>query len=166
MTMADRIAVLHEGKLQQVGAPEELYLSPDNLFVAGFMGTPPMNFLEVSLETTGGACFLHHECLRVPLSPDRAHRIGQVGNRRLVLGLRPEDIKVEPEQPSEAEVYVVEPLGRETLVTIKVRETMLKALAPPEVRLRPGDRVRWHVLPDRVYLFDSTSGEALLVPGW
>ncbi|MCR4391493.1 MAG: TOBE domain-containing protein [Candidatus Acetothermia bacterium] len=83
-----------------------------------------------------------------------------------MLGLRPEDIKVEPEQPSEAEVYVVEPLGRETLVTIKVRETMLKALAPPEVRLRPGDRVRWHVLPDRVYLFDSTSGEALLVPGW
>lgn len=165
MTMADRIAVLHEGKLQQVGTPEELYFSPGNLFVAGFIGTYPMNFLEASLEITEGAYFLHHGCLRVPLSPDRAHQIRQVGDRKLVLGLRPEDIKVEPDQGSEAEVYVVEPLGRETLVTIKVRETMLKALVPSEVRFHPGDRVRWHVSLSRVYLFDSTSGEALLAAG-
>ncbi|MBC7220801.1 ABC transporter ATP-binding protein [Candidatus Bipolaricaulota bacterium] len=165
MTMADRIAVQHQGALQQVGSPEDLYRRPANLFVAGFMGTPPMNFLDVSLEATGDALVLRRESFRFSLPDPLKQSLGHLVDRKLILGLRPEDIEIKPEEASQAEVYVVEPLGREALVTVKVPGAMLKVLAPPHIQLQAGTHVGWHVMPDRIYLFDAGTEEALLVPG-
>jgi len=157
MTMADRIALLEKGRLQQVGPPEELYNSPANLFVAGFIGTPPMNFLEA--EVTDGE--LVGEGFRLPLAEEVRDRLRETLSPRVVLGVRPEDVAI-GEGDVEGEVYVVEPLGRDVLVTLKVGQATLKALAPPELSCKIGDRVQLDLLQGRLHLFDADTGQALL----
>jgi len=157
MTMADRIALLEKGQLQQVGPPEELYNSPANLFVAGFIGTPPMNFLEA--EVTDGE--LVGEGFHLPLPEELRSRLRETLPPRVVLGVRPEDVSI-GKGDVEGEVYVVEPLGRDVLVTLKVGQAALKVLAPPELSCKIGDRVQLDLLQGRLHLFDADTGQALL----
>ncbi len=155
MTMADRIALLESGRLQQVGAPEELYNFPGNIFVAGFIGTPPMNFLEARLKGNE----LVGEGFRLPL-PKGTH-LPSTPPPLVKIGVRPEDLVI-GEGDVEGEVYVVEPLGRDVLVTLKVGPTMLKALAPPELPLKAGQQVKLDLAGGRLHLFDAETGQSLL----
>lgn len=162
MTMADRIALLEAGKLQQVGTPEGLYYSPANLFVADFIGTPPMNFIEVSLEEEE-KLFVATENFRLPLSDGMAQKVRRtVTSREALLGIRPEDIVI-GQGGIEGEVYVVEPLGRDVLVTIRIGKVSFKVLTPSGFKATIGEQVHLTFSTEKIYLFDKATRRSLLL---
>jgi multiple sugar transport system ATP-binding protein len=155
MTMADRLVVLKAGVIQQVGTPEQVYETPANLFVAGFIGSPPMNFFPVALE--GGTALLA-DGTRLALP----HRVAATGGRA-VLGLRPESLlPVEAAAPGlTVQVALVEPLGSDTLVHFRLGTQDYVARVPPEARPAVGQTMRLGVDPRRMHLFDAETGDVL-----
>jgi ABC-type sugar transport system ATPase subunit len=146
MTMADRIAVMNQGHLQQVGTPDDVYDRPANLFVAQFMGSPPMNTLPVTqqdgqLWTAGGWRFPVPAGVKLPEGP-------------VTLGVRPEDLKL-AESGQAATVFVSEPLGNEVIVNVTVGEALLKLRAGPSVRPTRGETVFVAADPTRLHVFDA-----------
>jgi len=153
MSLANRIAIMSAGLLQQVGTPDEVYDHPANLFVAEFIGSPPMNILDArrdgdTLVAAGG--------WRLPAPSLRSWPGGE-----LAVGLRPEGIAiVAAGQP--AEVVAVEPLGSEVIVDVRVGGQPLKVRAAPDVRPGPGSTVQLRADPAAVRVFDRSSGAALV----
>ncbi|MFM8605657.1 MAG: ABC transporter ATP-binding protein [Cyanobium sp.] len=164
MTMGHRIAVLNAGRLQQLGTPMELYRWPANLFVAQFIGSPPMNLLAAEVAAPGQLLVAGRRfSVEGPLEPLLASRTGQ----SLTAGLRPEHLRLAPaaNRNLAAEVSHVEALGNEQLLTCRLRETseLVLVRADPEVRVAAGEGVHLEVDPEGWRLFDG-SGEALLPP--
>ena len=155
MTMADRIAVMNGGRLQQLATPDEVYNYPANLFVADFLGSPPMNIV--------GAVWQAGEVVveggwRIPM----AARTNLPADLRL--GVRPEAIEVVPEGTpgsAPARVVISEPLGSEVIVNVMFGETMIRVRTAPEIRPRPDETVYLLPHPDGVRLFDTASGAYL-----
>jgi multiple sugar transport system ATP-binding protein len=156
MTMADRIAILDLGVLQQLGSPDDVYRHPANLFVAQFIGSPPMNILDG--ERADGALLVAGGW-RIPAPTIRADR-----GAALKVGLRPEAIALSNEAGGgvAGEVLVSEPLGSEVIVNVKLGETLLKVRTAPEVRPEPGSRVWLSAQREDVRVFDASSGAALV----
>jgi multiple sugar transport system ATP-binding protein len=157
MTLADRITVMHNGVVQQVDTPDGIYNRPVNRFVAGFLGSPQMNFIDGEIADEGAA--FAHGALRVKLD---ARAAGQ-GGRKVVLGVRPEDVEVREAGPADlsGQVVLVSPLGSEQHVNVKLGDVELIVRAPKEARLAIGDRVGLTVDPRRLHLFDAASDQAL-----
>ena len=157
MTMGERIAVMSEARLQQVGSPQDLYDNPDNRFVAGFIGSPSMNFLEVDVTRDGSEARLKGDGIDIPL-PDR-YRPGfsKFSGSKLVVGVRPEHLDVETPDPSgklSGNADVVEYLGNEELIHLQVGGSDIVALIGSEHRVRPGDDLTLKVGLEKVHLFD------------
>ncbi len=159
MTMADRVAVLADGHIQQVGTPRDVYETPANVFVAGFIGTPPMN---TSPGTAGGG---RVEVEGGHLAIDDAGITGDV-----VVGARPEHLLVEPDGPLRTTVRHVEWLGHEALATVGLgsgadgpRWTV--RLEPRGAPPAPGDELRVRAVDGQVHLFDASTGWSLAIPG-
>ena len=153
MTMADRIAVMHKGQLQQLATPAELYAHPANLFVATFCGSPPMNIL--SGEITDGA--FRRKAGSLPL-PTATH------SGPVKLGFRPEHATLAEPTASGAlpgEIYVVEPLGNETLVTIALGDALVNIRQPADFSMPIGNRCGVRPAARHLHLFDDSTGEAL-----
>ena len=150
MTLADRLVVLEAGRIQQVGTPEQVYEQPANRFVAGFIGSPAMNFFPVTLDNSGA------------LLAD-GNRLAIPGEGQAVLGLRPEAmIPVANGAPGlPITVRLVEPLGSDTLVHFRVGEGDYVARVPPETRPRPGDAMTVAADPAKVHLFHPDTGALL-----
>ncbi len=164
MTMADRIAVMNAGRLQQCSTPEELYDHPRNLFVAGFIGSPPMNFVDVRLEVSNGRYYLKREGfeLEIPASKG-ALALKHAKGPEVVMGIRPEDIAIVPQEEGiPAEVYVTEPLGRDLLIDLKLSGLDVRALVDPSVKAEVGEVVGLKVNAQKVHLFDPETEESLL----
>ncbi|MBY0298790.1 MAG: sn-glycerol-3-phosphate ABC transporter ATP-binding protein UgpC [Methylobacterium sp.] len=166
MTMADKIVVMHDGHVEQIGAPLELYDRPDNMFVAGFIGSPAMNFLKG--QVTGGS-FRTDGGLTLPL-PTRGARPAE--GQRAVYGLRPEHVRL-TEGGVPVEVAVVEPTGSETLVLVRppgeaAGTDLVKDLGRDmacvfreRITAKPGERIAITADPNLVHLFDAESGRRL-----
>ena len=163
MTMGDRIAVMSNGVLQQVGTPPELYDNPVNVFVAAFIGSPAMNFATAKAEngnlTLGGT--------RLELSG----RPGQVAQehkgRDLLLGFRPENLELDGADGTgavkiPAKVDVVEYLGHEELIHARAEGHEIVALVPSDKRVRPGDEVEFALASDKLHVFDPETEENLV----
>ena len=165
MTMSDRIAVMNEGRIQQVGRPEEVYEKPANVFVAGFIGSPPMNFIEGSLVEDEGRLLLDTSYFRLDLSHLAEVVKEKATGSELILGVRPEHIKLlkEPiEGAVEASVYVLEPLGREVIVDLEVGDVIFKVREEAGFRAEPGERL-WMVFDkEKIHLFDKRTGKAIV----
>jgi multiple sugar transport system ATP-binding protein len=171
MTLADRIVVLRDGQVQQVAAPLELYNRPANRFVAGFVGSPAMNFWLARLEGAGGGAGA-----AVTLGGKRAAISGAVprdlaalAGRELILGVRPEDLHLPSDGgPSalwalvESAVDVVEPLGAETLLHFRVGEAKSVVRAAAATSIRPGAPLRLHADLGRAHFFDPQTGATLV----
>ncbi|HJQ55230.1 MAG TPA: sn-glycerol-3-phosphate ABC transporter ATP-binding protein UgpC [Gemmatimonadaceae bacterium] len=164
LTLGDRIAVLKEGVLQQIASPMELYERPANKFVAGFIGSPSMNFIEGVLEQSAGAaggtgtCTFRGKDLSVDVPCD-----AQQG-RRVFLGVRPQHIEVTgaPGNLPRGELSVVEPMGNELIVYITMAGgDRLVATAPPQASIKPGDTVSVRIRPEGAHLFDADSGKRI-----
>ncbi|HEX9277354.1 MAG TPA: sn-glycerol-3-phosphate ABC transporter ATP-binding protein UgpC [Casimicrobiaceae bacterium] len=157
MTMADKIVVMHDGVVEQFGEPLELYDRPRNLFVAGFIGSPAMNFLNGVLGTDGGRMVFRSEGgLQFPVDGMN----GSVGDRHVVLGIRPEHIVLTPNGVP-AEVAVVEPTGSETQVGFKNGRQDLICLFRERIVARPGETMRIAPMPGCTHLFDAQTTERL-----
>ena len=166
MTMGQRIAVMSQAKLQQVGPPQELYDHPLNKFVAGFIGSPSMNFLKVELSGSGDSAVLSAAGFTVPLPPAFRDAVGATTGSSFVLGIRPEHLDVVATggmvPSAQAKADVVEYLGNEELLHVMVAGTDVVAVVSSDRTVRPGDIVTLHLPLDKIHLFDSTTDASLL----
>jgi multiple sugar transport system ATP-binding protein len=156
MTMADKIVVMHEGIVEQIGSPLDLYDRPDNQFVAGFIGSPAMNFLKGKVKVNGLAAFEGPNGVKLPLKSAPANADG----RPAVYGVRPEHFTI-ADEGAEAEIIVVEPTGSETQVFAKLGGEQVVAVFRERHQFNPGDRIRLKPDPALVHLFDEATGKRL-----
>ncbi len=166
MTLGDRVVVMKDGVVQQVGEPLELYNKPVNRFVAGFIGSPAMNFITVRVGELNGALAVGNEALQIALPGEIAARLRSRAGAEVAMGVRPEDLRVaSPDDPVQscfdAAVEVVEKLGSEILLDMQVGRDMLVAAVEPTVRAQRGDRLRLSLSADRLHFFDLATGSAV-----
>jgi multiple sugar transport system ATP-binding protein len=167
MTMGDRIAVMNGGRLQQVDVPETLYDNPANVFVAGFIGSPRMNFVAGRMTSVEGNAAVEFLGVKVPLSP--SSRLSNEGvEGEVTVGIRPEDLMWRPAAgPNStltlaAEVDLVEPMGHEAYVTALCAGETVTSRFPPRSGVRTREPVELALNPARLHLFDARSGESIL----
>ena len=156
MTLADRIVVMHDGLVEQVGAPLELYDRPQNLFVAGFIGSPAMNFLNGTIRANGRLEFEGAGGMRLPLLTAPPGSDG----RHVIYGIRPEHFVIS-DHGAEAEVLVVEPTGSELQIAAKFGGEEIVAVFRERHDFKPGDKIRLNADPRAAHLFVAPSGERL-----
>ena len=155
MTLADRVVVMNKGRIEQQGAPIELYENPANLFVAGFIGSPAMNFMNGVARTEGGAAWIE---LDGGARLDLAAQPGLVAGRQLVVGVRPEHLQLNAAGlPFAGKVDFVEPTGAQTQVTFTTLGNTLATVQNGNLKLRPGQDVTMACAPELVYLFDRAT---------
>jgi multiple sugar transport system ATP-binding protein len=166
MTLGDRVVVMKDGWVQQVGGPMELYDNPANKFVAGFIGSPAMNFAKVRIVGQNGAAWAENEGLRIQVPGHLRDRVAGHAGQEATLGIRPEDLHVAeagdaPEHCFDAQVEVVEQLGSEILLDVRVGQGSMVAAVEPRVRARIGESIRLALNPERLHFFDSQTEAAL-----
>lgn len=166
MALADRVAVMNEGLLCQVGTPQEIFHNPTDTFVAGFIGEPPMNFLECDYRQEEGRHVLRYNDIAIEMPP-HTQALAQRGAipQRVTLGIRPFYIDIGWEKSARhtipAEVFVVEPLGDMTVVSVDVLETRLQIVTTPDFRAQPKQTLWLAFDPAHILLFDAETGHAL-----
>jgi multiple sugar transport system ATP-binding protein len=166
MTLGDRVVVMKDGVVQQVGEPLELYNTPANRFVAGFIGSPAMNFADVTLIENGGRPIAEAVGLSIALPDALAARARTKVGRKATLGIRPEDIHVAGDADSpghcfDATVEVVEQLGSEILLDMRAGPALMVASVEPTLKVRSHDKLRLALNPARLHLFDAESEAAI-----
>lgn len=165
--LADKIMVMNLGKVQQVGKPTEIYENPYNLFVAGFVGMPAMNFLRGFLEISQERVCLRGEGWNIPLPPHLDSQLRALGSRELMVGVRPEHLR--PAQDGKGdlrgEIYVIEPQSNELILDIKMEGEILKVRVDrrelPE-HPRVGEWMPLSFDSEHVYFFDPHTGKRIL----
>jgi multiple sugar transport system ATP-binding protein len=160
MTMADRIVVLQSGIVQQYDAPETVYERPANQFVAGFIGSPTMNFFPVELN--GDAAIFSHDGAAAPLDAAACARLKAAAGKG-VFGVRPEHFEVVAADACgiPVQIRLVEPLGSDTLIHFDVAGTPAIARVDPSLKPKPGERLFLKPQPGKIHLFDATTGQVL-----
>ncbi|MXV92727.1 MAG: ABC transporter ATP-binding protein, partial [Chloroflexi bacterium] len=161
MTMADRIAVMNAGQLQAFDSPDELYNRPKTQFVAGFVGNPPMNFIDVEVSAANGQYLAEAEALRLTLGKERGESPATCDGA-VVMGVRPEDIQIAEAGDVAGEIFVVEPLGREDLIDVRVGRHSFLVLANTEKQHRAGERVKLKFDTQQLQFFDLKTSRSLL----
>ena len=164
MTLGTRIVVMKDGVVQQVDTPQNLYNNPNNLFVAGFIGSPQMNFMDADVHEKGGDIYLKVGSHDIKLPPAKAKKVkdgGYVG-KNVVLGIRPEDvhdsqmfIESSPETVVDATIRVYELLGAEVFLYFDVENFPMTARVDPRTTARTGDKVRFALDAEKIHVFDK-----------
>jgi multiple sugar transport system ATP-binding protein len=170
MSMGDRLIVLKDGVVQQIGKPLEVYHRPVNRFVAGFLGSPPMNFIDGELSERGGEVSFTNGALsvRLPEAKRAALDRAKVAARRVTLGVRPEDVLERkfyagptPHNVVRAQVEFIEPLGSEVLATCSINGREIIARLSPRTEAASGEPIELVFETERAKLFDAATGEAM-----
>jgi multiple sugar transport system ATP-binding protein len=156
MTMADKIVVMHGGRVEQIGAPLDLYDRPNNMFVAGFIGSPAMNFLKGAIRANGSIGFEAPGGAHLPLATAPAGSDG----RPAVYGVRPEHFTL-ADDGAEALIQVVEPTGAEIQIVATLGGADIVAAFRERHPFKPGDKIRLKPDPRLVHLFDAQTGQRL-----
>lgn len=160
MTMGDRLVVMNEGVIQQVADPLTLYEKPTNKFVAGFIGSPPMNFLEGRIEAINGEFFFIKRNLKISLPKEEKEKISSYIGKEVILGIRPEDIELGGNV--ESVIEVLETLGNEVLLHLNIGEDVVTARLTSTVKERMGEKLMIKFPPPKIHLFDKASQKAIL----
>ncbi|HWD37413.1 MAG TPA: sn-glycerol-3-phosphate ABC transporter ATP-binding protein UgpC [Fimbriimonas sp.] len=168
MTMGQRMAIMRDGVLQQCDEPEKVYAKPNNKFVASFIGSPPMNFIDAKIE--GGGAEAYIDCGEFKLPLPTGHAAASMSGKSVTLGIRPEDIfdanlasnvTATVNNTISAKVDVLEPLGHEYVAYLGVGSLNLIATIDNETRIKEGQTTKFVVDLDAIHLFDSTTEEAI-----
>ena len=162
MTMGDRIAVMADGKLQQVGSPDDIYNNPVNTFVAGFVGSPPMNFFKGTIKKHDSDYVFEHPRFNVKLTKEMAAQLKESNDKKSVtLGARPQHVALSGTQKEgvlKGKIYAVERLGKETVVIIQSEdENKVKSIVPPPFDMKMGDTISMLPQTEHIFIFDSTT---------
>ena len=167
MTLADRVVVMNQGRIEQVGPPQELYHNPATRFVAGFIGSPAMNFIPVRVLNEGGLQVQLPTGERLMVPPQRTNRYAAYVGKEMTLGIRPEHLTEthDPEKPGvgriTANVEVVEPMGMETMVHFKIGADELTARIDPAVHAAPDEKLPLAVDMNQMHLIDTASNKVV-----
>jgi multiple sugar transport system ATP-binding protein len=167
LSMGDRIAVMHQGVLQQIGDPDTIYQQPNNMFVATILGSPPMNFLKCTMKHIDGSMRIEHNSFSIETrNKECLHSLKSASKgEAVVIGLRPEDIVIHKtkakEQSVPAEIYVIEPLGNETIVDVALGENVIKVLAEPDFEGQSGQRIWITMNFAKLHLFYDETHECI-----
>ena len=180
MTKGTRIVVMKDGLIQQVDTPQNLYLYPGNLFVAGFIGSPQMNFIDSKLLKEGDDFFVEFGTedtktragvkykIKLPASKNKDNVLEEYVGKELIMGIRPEDVHNEeeliaqfPDGIVEANVEVTELMGAETYLYMNCEEQSINARVSPTNTARPGDRIQITLEPEKIHLFDKETEKTI-----
>ena len=168
MSMADKIAVMYGGYVQQLGTPSEVYNEPANLYVAGFIGSPAMNFTPCALSGDRGSLSLNGS-YTLPVQEAAKSRFSTASaGVPLILGVRPEDMTLTREERPETEpveVYLVEPLGAENIVDVRLKDNAFKVRCAPTFLPKIGERLHLRIDQTRAHLFDAETTKAVTQGG-
>ena len=171
MTMGDRIVVMKDGFIQQVDTPQNLYDVPVNQFVAGFMGSPQMNFLDVKIEKQGNEYIMKfgQYNIAIPKEKNQGDVLKDYVGKEVVLGIRPEDVHDEPafienakEGIVDANVEVTELMGAETYLYLNCEGSSITARVEPTSKAKTGDKIKVAFALDKIHLFDKESEKTIL----
>ncbi len=165
MTMGDRIVVMRDGLIQQIGSPLELYDTPANKFVGGFIGSPAMNFFEADIARNGDDLSLHAGEVNIDLPAELARKLNSYDQQKISVGIRPEDIPISaehrPGRTIQGSVEVVEPIGNETYVALNAGSFNLIAAVGRKTVIKPHSRVVVAPSMENLHLFDFESEVAI-----
>jgi multiple sugar transport system ATP-binding protein len=166
MTLGDRVVVMKDGWIQQVGEPLELYGQPTNKFVAGFIGSPAMNFIDVAINEANGQVVAEAQGLRLLVPPAKAAALRAYKGQQIALGVRPEDVHVATGADAahhsfDAAVEVVEPLGSEILLDVRIGRGTIVARVEPSVRVKVHETVKLAVNADKLHFFDAKTEQSV-----
>lgn len=162
LTLADRIVVMKDGLVQQIGTPEAIYERPRNVFVAAFLGNPPINLIPGTVDSSGGALTFRQGTIAVPLDEGIATRLRAQAGRAVVLGVRPEDVAPDANGPLRGTIQSVLPVGSDQYLGIACAQQQVFFRVAKGQAFRLGDQVAFSAAPARLHLFDQTSGVNLL----
>jgi len=160
MTMGDKIVILKDGEVQQIGAPMELYGNPMNKFVAGFIGSPAMNFINGKIVQSDKLYFVIDSLnIKLALETMSSRKLQQYRDKEITIGIRPEDILLSSEKSIAGDisiqVEVVEPMGNETLLYFTLQETQMIARGNPNQQYKSGNNYSMQINKDKIYFFDK-----------
>ena len=167
MIMADEIAIMNFGVLQQLDSPHEIYNHPANEFVAGFVGSPPMNFMDCTFTEKNGLGFLEAGAFTLTI-PDAVKKMikEKATSSELRVGIRPEDISVHKQrvraEPIKAEVYVAEPLGSEVILDLKIGDSLVKAKTSPDFKLSISEKIWVTFNKEKMHIFDRKTEKVII----
>ena len=161
LTLADRVALLRSGVLQQVATPHEIYYRPANMFVARFLGSPPMNFLPGELESAGAALRFVGAGLELTLPPHVAGRLSAAGSKRLTLGVRPEDLAIGSADAAAGSlagtIVLIEPLGPDLFLELAIGAGTVRVRTSSANQFIVGQTLRLSLPPERLHFFDPVT---------
>jgi len=164
MTLGTRVVVMKDGRVQQIGEPLELYGRPANKFVAGFIGSPAMNFVEVAISGSGEALWAEAAGLRIRVPQEMSTRVRSQSGQRLTLGVRPEAVRIAngvDDYSFATAVDVLEPLGNEILLNFRAGGVPMVARVDPGVRVKAHENIRLALDPERLHFFDAKTEAAI-----
>ncbi len=171
MTLGSRIVVMKDGVVQQIDSPQNLYNNPVNVFVAGFIGSPQMNFADAVCEISGNQAVLHVGPCQIRLSGEKAKALEEGGynGKTVIMGIRPEDVHDSPEMLAkfagsivEAKINVYELLGAEVFLYFDLEGSSMTARVNPATAARTGDRVRFALDVEKIHVFDKETEKAVV----
>lgn len=163
MSMADRIVIMKDGEVVQIGTTDDVYFKSANMFVAGFIGTPPTNFFHMDVTGSNGQYTLQHPMFRLELDRQHCAMLQGYDKPKLVLGVRPENVLITDEANAvfSEEVLVVEPQGSHQVVAIDLNGQIIKIVAPAHPKVSPGEPLHLTFQQERMHLFDVDTEKRL-----
>jgi multiple sugar transport system ATP-binding protein len=168
LSMGDRIAVLHEGVLQQVGDPETIYRYPNQMSVATLLGNPPMNFFHCLLEEKKDTLRIQYPGFTITSDNQSVQKVlqSETNGKGVIVGIRPEDLKIHLTKPDDrsavaTEIFVTEPLGNETIVAVKLGDTVFKVIDEPDFEGKPKQAIWIELNTSKLHLFHHESNKCL-----
>jgi len=170
MTMADKIVVMRDGKIQQIGSPLYLYNQPINKFVAGFLGTPPMNFVNAKVVEEGGKVYVDEGSFKLAVDPSHQPLLKAYAGKEITFGIRPEDLEVASASTAgstlKAKITVVEPLGADINLYASTAKSSITARIPPHHSFKMGDEVTLSPVMLKARYFDKDTELSILPVKW
>jgi len=164
MTMGDRVAVLNEGKILQIGTPDEIYNSPKNIFVAHFVGSPAINLISANI--SGDTIITEKREIILKIPGKGKDRLKNYNKREIIIGIRPEDIEITRQKKNEnsfqCNVYFTQSMGAEDILNLKINSIIFRAIALPRLDIKVGENVFANFDTNRMHLFDPDSEECIV----
>jgi len=163
MSMADRIVIMKDGKIVQIGNTDEVYFNSANVFVAGFIGTPPTNFLNMDIKVENGLKKLIHSRFAMNLEKEFVSYLDDYDNDEVILGIRPESLEITGKEDADfsERILVVEPQGSHQIIAVDLDKKIIKIVTPPFPKYSPGDLIHVKFDRERIMLFDSKTEERI-----
>jgi len=164
MTLGDRIVLMNEGEIQQIDSPANLYSNPKNLFVAGFIGTPPMNFIDGKISINSNGLLFTDKSQKIKINFSSEHPIKDFITKEVVLGIRPENIykQIDDNEKNYAmlncEIQFIEKLGHEMYAFIQLQDKQIISRLKPDAEIKKGSRLNLYFDISKMYFFDKSTG--------